>query len=70
MPALVKQFKVVRIHYSDHKYFLMKGNNDKQYMLQIYNPESNSITDRLWDERYDLPIEAYKNNKYVTVYTA
>lgn len=48
----------------------MKGNKDKQYMLQIYNPESGSVTDKLWDGRYDLPIEAYKNNKYVTVYTA
>jgi hypothetical protein len=38
-----------------------------QYWLQITNPDG-SIYDHSWDERYDLPIEAYKNDKDVTVY--
>lgn len=47
----------------------MEGNENKQYILQIEQPDG-SVYDLLWDERYDLPIEAYRNMKGITVYKA
>jgi len=39
----------------------------KEYLLQVYNPDTGDVQDRIWDERYDLPIESYRGNKNVTV---